>query len=389
MFLINSMKYFKSKAFLCLFVLFFISTVVKAQKKHFIYFQSENKEPFFVMINNKNYSSSLSGYLIIPRLKNGKYFFIAGFPKDKYPEQKFSYVVNDKDAGFVLKQYGKSGWGLFNVVDFSNLMANDNNWEQDKIQNDTIQLDDSYAINTNLKTNLQGTSQSNKTIQEKAETNAPSNNKIVADTSSKTKKTGDSISTEKFSSETATPIVTQSKVQVDKVDNATPTNKGIIRAYQKNGINGVDEMYIDYTTNPTDTIIVFIPINTETETNSNLNLTQNIVHTKSNNSKNVNANQYNTSCVYLATESDYLKTRKLMSAETSDDKMIKTAKNNFNNKCYYVEQIQKLGLLFLSEQSRLKFFKSAYSNIYDRYNYSSLEMQFTLSSVINQFRQQQ
>lgn len=394
MFLINSMKYFKSKAFLCLFVLFFISTVVKAQKKHFIYFQSENKEPFYVMINNKNYSSSLSGFLIIPRLKNGKYFFIAGFPKDKYPEQKFSYVVNDKDAGFVLKQYGKNGWGLFNVVDFSNLMANDNNWEQDKIQNDTIQIDDSFAINSYDKPNLQGSSESKKIVHEKAEPKTPSNIKIVSDTSSNTKKSEDSLSTQKFSAENSTALINHSKVHVDKTvnitqTNSTTTNKRIIRAYQKNVINGVDEMYLDYTINPTDTIIVFIPISTETETNFNDNLPQNQVHNKSNSSTNVNANQYNTSCVYLATESDYLKTRKLMSAETSDDKMIKTAKNNFSNKCYYVEQIQKLGLLFLSEQSRLKFFKTAYQNIYDRYNYSSLEMQFTLSSVISQFRQLQ
>jgi hypothetical protein len=39
-----------------------------------------------------------------------------------------------------------------------------------------------------------------------------------------------------------------------------------------------------------------------------------------------NSNQYNKSCVYLATENDFARTRKLMSLETTDDKMISTAK---------------------------------------------------------------
>lgn len=344
------------------------------------------------MINNKNYSSSLSGYLIIPRLKNGKYFFIAGFPKDKYPEQKFTYVVNDKDAGFVLKQFGNNGWGLFNVVDFSNLMANDTNWEQDKKQNDTIQLEDTYSVNTNIKPQIQVSSEANNAEQKTTLVKTNTINKEEIDISATTTKKDTPNSSEKKATEAATFSNNQTKINNTNADNAdqtpiTSSPKRIVRVYQKNSINGVDEMYLDYTSNPADTIIVFIPLNAETDNNPNINLPQNKIQPNSKSQANVN--QYNTSCVYLATESDYLKTRKLMSAETSDDKMIKTAKSTFSNKCYYVEQIQKLGLLFLSEQSRLKFFKAAYSNIYDRYNYSSLEMQFTLSSLINQFRQSQ
>jgi hypothetical protein len=392
MFLTNSMKYFNPKAFLCLLILILASTAINAQKKHFIYVQSENKEPFYVMINNKNYSSSLSGYLIIPRLKNGKYFFIAGFPKDKYPEQKFTYVVNDKDAGFVLKQFGNNGWGLFNVVDFSNLMANDTNWEQDKKQNDTIQLEDTYSVNTNIKPQIQVSSEANNAEQKTTLVKTNTINKEEIDISATTTKKDTPNSSEKKATEAATFSNNQTKINNTNADNAdqtpiTSSPKRIVRVYQKNSINGVDEMYLDYTSNPADTIIVFIPLNAETDNNPNINLPQNKIQPNSKSQANVN--QYNTSCVYLATESDYLKTRKLMSAETSDDKMIKTAKSTFSNKCYYVEQIQKLGLLFLSEQSRLKFFKAAYSNIYDRYNYSSLEMQFTLSSLINQFRQSQ
>lgn len=361
---------------------------VHAQRKHFMYVQSENKEPFYVLVNNKNYSSSLSGYLVIPRLKNGKYFFVAGFPKDKYPEQKFSYVINDKDVGFVLKQFGNEGWGLFNIIDFTKIMANADDWEKDKMQNDTITLDDTYSINPVIKTTEKPATTHKKTTQQTETTTAKT--EVVETTKTITQNT-DTVTAEQ---ETTTPDnsksttatnTTQKENKTTQTTSSSTNKKGIIRTYQKAGINGVDETYVDYTTSPSDTIIVFIPIQKEQTTTSQKGTTTEeppIVHT--NYTKN---EQYNTACVNLATEADVLRVRKLMSAETSDDKMIQVAKKTFGTKCYYVEQIQKLGLLFLSEQSRLKFFSAAYPTIYDKFNYPSLEMQFTLSSVINQFRQ--
>lgn len=393
-----SMKILLNKIGLMGLIVFVTISTANAQKKYFMYLQSENNEPYYIMINNKNYSSSLSGYMVIPRLKNGKYFFVAGFPKDKYPEQKFSYVVNDKDVGFVLKQYGKEGWGLFNVVNFSTIMANANDWEQDKMKNDTIKIDDSYSINTNIKPTTtqatpivqQVTQNSNKSIT-KTETNSTAQQKKAEEipvTTSKENVITTSVATGPIKPVIAQASYTEENITTQKTIATTTSPRGIIKSYQKNGINGIDEMYIDYTISPTDTIVVFIPLNTEKQSNDKAATTEKNTESVSNFDTNKNnSNQYNTSCVNLATEADYLRVRKLMSAETSDDKMIQIAKKSFANKCFYTEQIQKLGLLFLSEQSRLKFFKTSYSVIFDRYNYPSLETQFTLSSVINQFRQ--
>ena len=408
-----SMKILLNKIGIMGLIVFVTISTANAQKKYFMYLQSENNEPFYIMINNKNYSSSLSGYMVIPRLKNGKYFFVAGFPKDKYPEQKFSYVVNDKDVGFVLKQYGKDGWGLFNVVNFSTIMANANDWEQDKMKNDTIKIDDSYSINTNIKPTTtqatpivqQVTQNSNKSITKteepntiaatkeiKTETNSTAQQKKAEEIPIATSK--ENVITTSVASGPIKPVIAQASYTEENITTqktvvtTTASPRGIIKSYQKNGINGIDEMYIDYTISPTDTIVVFIPLNTEKQSNDKAATTEKNTESVSNfDTHKNNSNQYNTSCVNLATEADYLRVRKLMSAETSDDKMIQIAKKTFANKCFYTEQIQKLGLLFLSEQSRLKFFKTSYSVIFDRFNYPSLETQFTLSSVINQFRQ--
>jgi hypothetical protein len=85
-----------------------------AQQNHFIYLQSENKQPFYIRLNKKVFSSSTSGYLIVPKLTDGKYVLALGFPKNEWPEQIINCTVDKKDAGYLLKNFDDKGWGLFN-----------------------------------------------------------------------------------------------------------------------------------------------------------------------------------------------------------------------------------------------------------------------------------
>jgi hypothetical protein len=98
---------------------------VNAQISHFIYFQTENKQPFYIKINNKILSSSPAGYLIVPKLKQGDYKIAFGFPKNEIPEKVISYKVDKKDAGYVIKNFGDKGWGLFNLQTFEVIMPGD------------------------------------------------------------------------------------------------------------------------------------------------------------------------------------------------------------------------------------------------------------------------
>lgn len=101
-----------------LFFLSLLSVVVflgKAQQVHFVYIQTENGHPFYAKINNKLVSSSPEGYIIIPDLKDSAYQLVVGFPKNKYPEEKFILTINKKDEGFLLKNFDENGWQLFNL----------------------------------------------------------------------------------------------------------------------------------------------------------------------------------------------------------------------------------------------------------------------------------
>src|SRR5437868_3815221 len=104
------MKRFIVSVFLSLFVL-----TVSAQKVYFVYLQSEQGQPFFVKMNEKIYSSTASGYLILSKLRDSTYSFTVGFPDNRILEQKYSVTLNKKDHGYLLKDFGDKGWGLFDL----------------------------------------------------------------------------------------------------------------------------------------------------------------------------------------------------------------------------------------------------------------------------------
>lgn len=85
-----------------------------SQKDYFIYIQTDNNQPFYVLMDGKTYSSSDHGYIILSGLQGQAYQFVIGFPKNVFPEQNFILNVFNKDAGYELKNFADKGWGLVN-----------------------------------------------------------------------------------------------------------------------------------------------------------------------------------------------------------------------------------------------------------------------------------
>jgi hypothetical protein len=96
----------------------FSCLLVNAQQSHFIYLQTENKQPFFVKLDNKILNSYPLGYLIIPKLDDGLYSLVIGFPETNY-EEEFSCSIKNKDVGFIIKNAGEKQWQLLNIQTFA------------------------------------------------------------------------------------------------------------------------------------------------------------------------------------------------------------------------------------------------------------------------------
>ncbi|MBN8837076.1 MAG: DUF4476 domain-containing protein [Sphingobacteriia bacterium] len=291
---------------------------IKAQQKHFIYIQSENSQPYYVNLNNTIYSSTVTGYLNISQLVQGKYYLIVGFPRNLYPEQKFIVDVDDASPGigFTLKQQADKSWYLVNYI--TNEIIG-NNPEQ-------------------------------------------GNKKIPAEES-----TGKSIM------QPATESTLPSKSETENANRSSvtmpPQNNGtVIKAFEKESMQGIDMVFIDKSfSQKADTIAIFI--STAQKNTSATNVTT------------------VTSCATIAGNEDFYKLRMFMAAATTEEAMITAAEKAFMVKCFTVEQIKNLGVLFLEEENRLSFFKAAQLHLADPANFTSLENQFTKSSTIKAFQQ--
>ena len=110
---------------LLVIILSLIGYSASAQQYHYMYLESEKKQPFYVIMDGKVYSSSLAGYLILSKLLNTNYKLTVGFPKNAGPKLTFNYLVKNKDAGFEIKDYGDRGWALMNLQTTDLILAGD------------------------------------------------------------------------------------------------------------------------------------------------------------------------------------------------------------------------------------------------------------------------
>jgi hypothetical protein len=106
-----------------LFIFFLAGKASFSQQQYFVYIQSENKQPFYVLLNGKTYSSSEYGHVILSKLADSTHHISIGFPKKVFPEQVFTIPINKKDAGYQLKNLGEKGWALFNFQTLNLVMS--------------------------------------------------------------------------------------------------------------------------------------------------------------------------------------------------------------------------------------------------------------------------
>jgi len=99
-----------------------------------------------------------------------------------------------------------------------------------------------------------------------------------------------------------------------------------------------------------------------------------------------NLNIPNSDCKSIATDNDFLKTRKKMSAQKSDEDMVDIARKLFKQKCYSTEQVKNLSVLFLKDQGKYSFFDAVYPFVHDSNEFIHLEALLTDEYYLTRFR---
>lgn len=171
------------KLFKLFVFLFFASASLKAQKVYFIYLQTDNLQPFYARIGEKIYNSTSSGYLILSNLRDSIYSLNIGIQGGQVADQPYSVTVNKKDQGFLIKNFGDKGWGLFNLTTMATIMP------VSKSVN-PVQAVKTEKREDNAFTNLLAKAADDSTIKEKPVIEKPAEQKTDAATLNTEKKEG-------------------------------------------------------------------------------------------------------------------------------------------------------------------------------------------------------
>jgi hypothetical protein len=372
------------KKMLQLALVFFISIAARAQQNYFVYVQTDNKQPFYIKMKDKIMSSSTAGYLVIPKLTTGTYVFTVGFPKDQWVQQSFNIAVGTSDVGYLLKNFGDKGWGLYNIQTMEISM-------------------NGAAVSSTVKT-------------------ATDNDDVFATTLSGVANTNLSVKKEVVSTPPKEEPIPVKEVATKQLEKTIPSRIEKIQTF--NDDDGKTIVYTDKHSNKIDTIRIFIPIENAPVVKEVVIVTKNVetvktepvtdkkfldIDIQSSNEKIAEKKEpvkkevavpvvepviktekpqltFNSDCKANATEDDFFKTRKKMVAEDSDDAMVDAARKQFKQKCYSVEQIKNLSLLFLNDAGKYKFFDAVYPYTWDTQNFSGLEALLKDEYYIKRFK---
>lgn len=123
-----------------IYLMFFLMSValhVQAQTSHFVYIQTENKQPFYLKTSQDLYSSSESGYVIVTKLNPGFNKYVIGFPKNQWPTQTFMVDITNADRGLLLKKNESEKWLLVDIVTKETIESLESVKTQDTVQGKT------------------------------------------------------------------------------------------------------------------------------------------------------------------------------------------------------------------------------------------------------------
>ena len=424
--------------------LLFASASLQAQKVYFIYLQTDNQQPFYARMGEKVYNSTPSGYLILSNLRDSNYSLNIGMQGSQLTDQPYSLTVNKKDQGFLIKNFGDKGWGLFNLTTmatimpvsnpvnplqtvktekrednaFTNLLAKvaDDSTIKERpiIEKPVEQKTEAAALNTEKKDEVKsdvkditparedeikkGIIIAPVVINEKPKTDSPAVKEQVQESNNAAQIKEDSILAAK--NKEAELLKQEELRKQDSIEKAKTQvtseaeyKRSIVRLKSESSTTaGIGLVFFDMLTEQvTDTIRILIPSEikkaTTVPSNQQVKKFLDIPAADSVNKETAGkAPIKSNNCKAVANEDDFFKLRKKMAAGNNDDAMITEAKKVFKTKCFSTVQIKNLNVLFLTDESKYKFFDAAYQYVSDPENFSSLQSELKEEYFINRFK---
>ena len=382
-----------------------------AQGKNFIYIQSDRKQPFYVILNNKTNSSTPEGYIILPQILQGKHLITIGFPKNAFPEQNFLLEINE-DKGYSFKRTPKNVWQLFDLNNFVTINPVTNLdsaiAETKKVYIPPTPAKDTVVTQKELPKPIEVAKPTVVIAEQKAvkaDTVKPVAfvvQKVGTITIAKPAIIGEKpalvetpkpVLVEEHKTEITNPAIKRAElnitafvdsnskksdtiVVIHKRDTIVPTTPVAVNntdifvpkevvikpstiklILEKQQATGIDKVFIDSTENGVDTISVYIPLPAVPKT------------IKTAAGTTISSPVQNKT---LLTDDEFKQLRLSMASAAADEDMTAVALKVAANKLLEVKQIKNLSTLYLNDDNKLNFFKAIKGNVQDVANFPSL-----------------
>jgi hypothetical protein len=366
------------------------------------------------------------------------------------PDLPYALTVSRKDQGFLIKNFGDKGWGLFNLTTmatvmpvvktsnpvqavktekrednaFTNLLAKvaDDSTIKEKpvIEKPVEKSAETTALNTEKKEEVK-TNAADKTnavditpskgddikkgiivapvvINDKPKVDSPVAKEQVQESNNVAQMKEDSILAAKNKED---ELLKQEELRKqDSIAKATAQanteveyKRSVVKLRSESSTTaGIGLVFVDILSDQAaDTIRLLIPADvkkaTPVQSNQEEKKFLDIPPADSVNKETVTKPAVkNSNCKAVAIEDDFYKLRKKMAAVNDDDAMISEAKKTFKTKCFSTIQIRNLSALFLTDESKYKFFDAAYPYVSDLENFSTLQSTLKEEYYINRFK---
>ncbi len=358
-----------------------------AQQQHFIYLQSENKQPFYIKIDNKVFSSTSSGYAIVSKLSKGQTQMQVGFPKNEFPPQTLNIDVAD-NAGYILKNFVEDGWGIMNLQTMQVSYSNGKPGKNSTAENTKLAVNSvKNKVDDNLNQQQEGSVQNtmlipaDNAIPEKKDRKAavsgkPLNENVVSASAyviTKTKEENKPTGYVAVYKIKGTGSVEYVDVVIEIEPGSGNESSAKKQVAEKNVEQSVSSKIENKQTGNEKFLEIELPNPNSSRENGNVT---NGEESNESPAEPVNAAselRFNSDCAAEAVDDDFFSVRKLMAAKRTDTGMREVALKAFRKKCFSAVQIKGLGVLMSSEESLLTFFQQAYPFVKDPQNYKDLE----------------
>ena len=382
------------------FLLCIFMVQAKAQTKHVIYIQTEDKKPFFVTVNDQTKNSTESGYIILPKLADSSYFITIGSPDNEFPEQKFLVKMNDSDWEFAFRKNDTGGYELYDMIRSTALniyketevkpvaVAVSSNLPQDSVQQKATAKVDTVTTIPQQKITLIDTSVTSDSMQNAAQQTPAITDTATVVAEQKVTLKDTSVALQPQQVNAVSPVSVPVKAQQSASKNK---NLKVNKIFERVSAEGVDLIFVDERKPKFDTIAIYVPIvrNNAVQEERPKKVAEPVkpkpVTATPTPEQPVAVVAAKQRCANVAGDDDFLSVRKQMASANSEEEMLATAKNSFAEKCFSVAQIKNLSVLFLNEKNKFSFFRMARPATVDSKDFYKLINQLTQPDLIEKF----